>query len=59
MYIDSHCHLSKEYYESLDEIINKAKENKVNTLIISGCDKNGIIEGLDIINKYERFYLNQ
>lgn len=57
MYIDSHCHLSKEYYESLDEIINKAKENKVNTLIISGCDKNGIIEGLDIINKYENIYM--
>lgn len=57
MYIDSHCHLSKEYYESLDEIINKAKENKVNTLIISGCDKNGIIEGLDVINKYENIYM--
>ena len=30
MYIDSHCHLSKEYYENLDEIVNKAKENNVN-----------------------------
>ena len=29
MYIDSHCHLSKDYYENLDEIVNKAKENKV------------------------------
>ena len=57
MYIDSHCHLSKEYYENLDEVVNKAKENKVNTLIISGCDKNGIIEGLDIINKYENIYM--
>lgn len=57
MYIDSHCHLSKEYYDSLDEIVNKAKENKVDTLIISGCDKNGIIEGLDIINKYENIYM--
>lgn len=57
MYIDSHCHLSKEYYESLDEIVNKAKEKDVNTLIISGCDKNGIIEGLDIINKYENIYM--
>lgn len=57
MYIDSHCHLSKEYYENLDEIVNKAKENKVYTLIISGCDKNGIIEGLDIINKYENIYM--
>ncbi len=57
MYIDSHCHLSKEYYENLDEIVNKAKENKVNTLIISGCDKNGIIEGLDIIKKYDNVYM--
>lgn len=57
MYIDSHCHLSKEYYENLDEIINKAKKSKVNTLIISGCDKNGIIEGLEIINKYENIYM--
>jgi TatD DNase family protein len=57
MYIDSHCHLSKEYYDSLDEIVNKAKEKNVNTLIISGCDKNGIIEGLDIINKYDNIYM--
>ena len=57
MYIDSHCHLLKEYYENLDEIINKAKENKLEILIISGCDKKGIIEGLDIINKYENIYM--
>ena len=57
MYIDSHCHLLKEYYENLDETINKAKENKVEILIISGCDKKGIIEGLDIINKYENIYM--
>ena len=57
MYIDSHCHLSKEYYENLDETINKAKENKVEILIISGCDKKGIREGLDIINKYENIYM--
>lgn len=57
MYIDSHCHLSKDYYENLDEIINKAKENKVEILIISGCDKKGIIEGLDIINKYRNIYM--
>jgi len=56
MYIDSHCHLSKEYYEDLDEIINKAKEKKVETLIISGCDKKGIIEGLETMDKYKNIY---
>lgn len=56
MYIDSHCHLSKEYYEDLDEIINKAKENDVKTLIISGCDKKGIIEAIETVDKYENIY---
>lgn len=57
MFIDNHCHLSKDYYENIDEIINKAKENEVNTLIISGCDKKGIIEGLEIIKKYPNVYM--
>lgn len=57
MFIDTHCHLSKEYYEDIDEIINKAKDNNVNTLIISGCDKKGIIEGLELIKKYPNIYM--
>ena len=57
MFIDTHCHLSKEYYEDLDKIINNCKNNQVNTLIISGCDKKGIIEGLEIIEKYPNIYI--
>ena len=57
MFIDSHCHLSKEYYEDIDKIINNAQNNQVNTLIISGCDKKGIIEGLEIIDKYPNIYM--
>lgn len=57
MFIDTHCHLSKEYYENIEEIINKARNNNVNTLIISGCDKKGIIEGLELINKYPNIYM--
>lgn len=57
MFIDTHCHLSKEYYNDLDEIINNCKKNKVNFLIISGCDKGGIKEGLDIIKNYSNVYM--
>ena len=57
MFIDTHCHLSKEYYEDIDKIINKSKDNQVNILIISGCDKKGIIEGLEIIDKYPNIYM--
>ena len=56
MYIDSHCHLSKEYYEDLDEIINKAQAKEVDIIIISGCDKKGIIEAIETKNKYENIY---
>jgi len=57
MFIDSHCHLSKEYYEDLNKIINNCKKNQVNILIISGCDKKSIIEGLEIIKKYTNIYM--
>lgn len=57
MFIDTHCHLSKEYYKDLDIIINNCRNNQVNTLIISGCDKNGIIEGLEVIKQYPNIYM--
>ena len=57
MYIDNHCHIFSEYYEDIDKVINEAKENEVEVLILSGCSKKDIIEGLDIINKYEKVYM--
>jgi len=57
MFIDTHCHLSKEYYGDLDQIIKKCQSSQVKTLIISGCDKKGIIEGLEIIKKYSDVYM--
>ena len=36
MYIDTHCHVSKEYYENIDEVINNAeKENVKKEVILS------------------------
>lgn len=57
MFIDTHCHLSKEDYDDIEKVINNAKNNKVNYLLISGCDKKGIKEALEIANKYENIYL--
>lgn len=56
MYIDTHCHVSKEYYQDIDKVINTAKEAGVNYLIISGCDKEGIKEVLELSNKYDNVY---
>ena len=57
MYVDNHCHIFKEYYEDIDKVVKEAKDNKVDTLIISGCSKKDILEGLELIKKYDNVYL--
>ena len=57
MYIDNHCHIFSEYYEDIKKVIEEAKNEKVEVLILSGCSKKDIIEGLDIIDKYDKTYI--
>ncbi len=57
MFTDTHCHLSKEDYENIDEVVKRAKENKIDRLIICGCDTKGIKEAVEIANKYENVFL--
>lgn len=57
MYIDTHCHLSKEDYSSLDEVVHDAYNANVKKLIISGCDKKSIEESIITAEKYENVYL--
>lgn len=57
MYTDTHFHLMKEDYEDIDLVVKEANNNKVSKLIISGCDKKSIIEGLEYINKYDNVYM--
>lgn len=58
MFIDTHCHLSKNDYENIEEVINEAKKENVQKLIISGCDKEGIEESIKIANEYDNVYLS-
>ena len=36
MLFDSHCHLYKEYYDNIDEIIKKSKDNGIDMIILNG-----------------------
>lgn len=56
MYIDTHCHLFNEYYDNIDEIINKCKDNGVKRIIVSGVDMKSNKEVLDLVNKYDIVY---
>ena len=57
MFIDTHFHLTKDDYDDVDKVVLDAIENEVSPLVISGCDKMGIIEGLDYIKKYDNLYM--
>ena len=52
MLIDTHCHLSKEDYDNLDEIISEMD----GIMIISGCDDETNKEVIEIVNKYDKVY---
>jgi len=57
MLIDSHCHLFKEYYDNIDEIIKKAKDNDVKIMISSASSRKDCEEMLDFSNKHEEVYV--
>ena len=57
MFTDTHCHISREDYDDIEEVINNAKEAKVDRLIISGCEKRNINESIEIANNHDNVYL--
>lgn len=56
MYIDTHCHLSKKYYNDIDKVIEDNKIALIDKIIISGCEKDEIEETMQIINNYNIVY---
>lgn len=57
MFIDTHTHLSNSFGIEPSIFINNAKEVGVNKIIVSCCDKQSILEGLELINKFDNIYL--
>ena len=58
MFTDTHCHLYKEYYDNLEEILNAAKENQINRYIVAGCDSVSNKEVIELVNNYDNIYGN-
>ncbi len=55
MFCDTHCHLFKEYYDNIEEVLKLSKEKKVNKMIVAGCDDKTNREVLGLV-KYEEIY---
>lgn len=56
MYIDTHCHLSKKYYNDIDKVIEDNQIALIDKIIISGCEKDEIEETMKMINNYNIVY---
>lgn len=56
MFIDTHCHLFNEYYDNIEEIINKCKSNNIKRIIVSGVDMKSNMEVLDLVKRYDIIY---
>lgn len=56
MFTDTHCHIFKEYYENINEILEAAKNVGINRIINNGCDTKSNYEVINLCNKYENVY---
>lgn len=54
--IDTHTHISKDYYNDIDGVINRAVQAGVSPIIVSGCDKKSIYEVISLISMYDNIY---
>ena len=56
MYIDTHCHFEKQYYDDFNKIINDAKDNGVEVLIACGCSTKANEEALNLTKNVKNVY---
>lgn len=56
MLVDTHCHVFREYYEDLEQVITRAKDKGVGALIVNGYDMSSNKEVLELVKKYDIVY---
>ena len=56
MFTDTHCHVYKEYYDNIAEVIENAELLGVNRLINNGCDSDSNKEVIALADNYSNVY---
>lgn len=56
MFVDTHCHLYQEYYESVTDEIKDSQKNDVGYYIVSGCDHKSNQEVIELVSSYPMVY---
>lgn len=56
MLVDTHCHIFNEYYDDIDDVIKRAKDNGVGFIIVNGVDRKSNEQVLELVKKYDIVY---
>ena len=56
MLVDTHCHVFREYYDDIDEVVRRAKDARIKAIIVNGVDRKSNEEILELVKKYDIVY---
>lgn len=56
MFVDTHCHIYGEYYDDIEKVLKKIKDNNIGKIINNGCDAKSNIEVLKKVSSYDFMY---
>lgn len=56
MFIDTHCHITTEYYDDISLLIDKIRDSGIKKIIVNGTDMKSNLEVLDLVKKYDIVY---
>ena len=57
MFTDSHSHITKEFYDDIDKVIQNAKNNGVHRIIVDADTIESCYEILELTNRYDNVYV--
>ena len=58
MIIDTHCHLTSEYYSDIDSVILDNRHNGIGKIIVSACEIGKMEEALFLADHYDDVFLS-
>ena len=54
--IDTHCHISLDYYDDIPRLIEEIKNRGITKIIVNGCDMKSNLEVLNLVRQYDIVY---
>ncbi len=59
MIIDTHCHLDDDrYIDDLEEVLQRAKDNKIEKMIIPAADPQTLQRAIELVDSYNNIYFS-